>query len=261
MQGAAIEEAASYLWEHWRQNRRSAAIPAHCRPASRRDGYEIGRAIAARSGLPVAGWKIAATSEAGQKHINVDGPLAGRLLSGRMRAQGEAIPLGDSIMKVVEAEFAFRFARDLPAQSTPYLEREVMAAVGSLHLSMEVPDSRYHDFTAVGAAQLIADTACACWLTVSDPVTADWRGADLAQHRVTAAINGEVVAEGFGKAALGDPRKALTWLVNEVAEFGGGIKAGDIVTTGTCVKPPPIKPGDRVLLDYGSFGTLAAQIV
>jgi 2-keto-4-pentenoate hydratase len=261
LSAAAVAEAAEYLWSHWMENRRGAAIPEHCRPRSRSEGYAIGAAIAARSGMKVAGWKIAATSTAGQKHINVDGPLAGRLLSGRMREPGGDIRLGDNIMNVAELEFAFRFGRDLPAQPEEYLQREVMAAVESLHLSCEVPDSRYTDFTKVGANQLIADTACAYYLCVSEPVAADWRGVDLAEHKVAAGVNGTVMAEGAGKAALGDPRIALTWLVNEVSRFAGGITAGDIVTTGTCVVPVAVKPGDRVRLDYGPFGALEVGVV
>ena len=136
-----------------------------------------------------------------------------------------------------------------------------MAAVDSLHLSMEVPDSRYSDFAKVGAEQLIADTACAHYLCVSGPVTADWRETNLGEHKVSAYVNDNMMSEGSGKAALGDPRIALTWLVNEVSRFCGGIKAGDLVTTGTCVVPVAVKPGDTVRLDYGAFGTLSARIV
>ena len=39
------------------------------------------------------GWKIAATSRAGQQHINVDGPLAGRLLADRAFESGCRIAL------------------------------------------------------------------------------------------------------------------------------------------------------------------------
>jgi 2-keto-4-pentenoate hydratase len=127
------------------------------------------------SGSAIAGWKIAATSEAGQKHINVDGPIIGRILRSRLLSPGANVTLGDNIMRVAEAEFAFGFTQDLPARAAPYSEAEALAAVGSLHLSIEVPDSRYEDFTKVGAAQLIADTACACWLVLGPAVAMPWR--------------------------------------------------------------------------------------
>src|SRR3954464_5002108 len=102
---AAIAKAASMLLTNWRANTRIAAIPADCRPADRAQGYAIAAALATQSGQHVVGWKIAATSEAGQRHINVDGPLAGRLLRARVKPANAALPLGDNIMNVAEAEF------------------------------------------------------------------------------------------------------------------------------------------------------------
>lgn len=135
-----------------------------------------------------------------------------------------------------------------------------MTAVANLHLSLEIPDSRYSDFTVVGAGQLIADTACAGWLVTQPSAYAEWRSIDLVRHRVDAHVNGAIVASGSGETVLGDPVIALTWLVNEVAAYARGIKAGDLVTTGTCLKPVTITPGDDVRLDYGMLGSLSARI-
>ena len=66
------------------------------RPATRLEGYAVQALIEAHSGAPLFGWKIAATSAAGQKHINVDGPLAGRLLRKKAHASGVSLPLGVS---------------------------------------------------------------------------------------------------------------------------------------------------------------------
>ena len=253
--------AADLLLGNWQATTRIAELPRPVRPQSRAEGYEAAAAVAARSGSAVAGWKIAATSEAGQKHINVDGPIIGRILKSRLRPPGAGVTLGDNIMKVAEAEFAFGFAADLPARAEPYSEAEAMAAVGSLHLSIEVPDSRYQDFTKVGAAQLIADTACASWLVLGPAVEVPWRHIDLSAHVVKGLRNGQQVAEGTGKAVLGDPRRALAWFVNEASRFCGGVKAGQFVTTGTCIVPMAIAAGDEVTADYGVLGTLSCRIV
>ena len=253
--------AAELLLQNWAATTRIAGLPDGLRPASRAEGYETAAAVARHSGSTVAGWKIAATSEAGQKHINVDGPLIGRILKSRLLPEGAAVPLGDNIMRVAEAEFAFAFTRDLAPRSAPYSEDEVLAAVGSLHLSIEVPDSRYVDFTKVGAAQLIADTACASWLVLGPAVDRPWRDLDLSAHAVTGLLNGEVKAQGSGKAVLGDPRKALTWFVNEASAYCGGVTAGQFVTTGTCIVPMAVTPGDAVTVDYGVLGTISCRIV
>ncbi len=254
------DEAAAILLSNWQAVTRIDALPEACRPGDRAEGYAVAAALARLSGDTVAGWKIAATSEAGQKHINVDGPLAGRILARRVVAPGATIPLAGNLMQVAEAEFAFVVGRDLPEKGSPYSREEVMDAVTALHLTIEIPDSRYADFTKVGAPSLIADTACASWLAVGPAVDVAWRGIDLSAHQVTAFRNGSQAAVGSGKAVLGDPRTAMTWLANEVARHGGGLKAGQFVTTGTCVIPVKIESGDEISVDYGILGTIAVAI-
>ena len=252
--------AAAVLWQTWQQRARIDELPPECRPRDRADGYAAQRELVRFSGQDVVGWKIAATSAAGQKHIGVDGPLAGPLLANRVLDSGADVPLDGNIMLVAEAEFAFRLARDLPKRANPYTSGEVLAAVGSLHPSIEIPDSRYNEFVRVGAPQLIADTACACWFVLGPATSADWRSRDLVTHAVTAYRNGEQAATGSGANVLGDPRIALTWLVNELRTYGDGIAAGQFVTTGTCVIPLPIKPGDRVRADFGELGSVEVNL-
>jgi 2-keto-4-pentenoate hydratase len=253
--------AASILWENWQQRTRIDALPLECRPADRATGYAAQREVVRISGQSVVGWKIAATSAAGQKHIGVDGPLAGPLLANRVLDTGASVPLDGNIMLVAEAEFAFKFGRGLPKRTIPYTQEDVLAAVDTLHPSIEVPDSRYNDFVRVGASQLIADTACACWFVLGPATPADWRACDLVTHAVTAYRNGETAADGSGANVLGNPRIALAWLVNELCAYGDGLEAGQFVTTGTCVIPVPIKPGDRVRADFGELGSVDVNLI
>jgi 2-keto-4-pentenoate hydratase len=256
----AATAAADLLWSHWSARTRLAALPPALRPADRAQGYAVQAALARRAGQPVTAWKIAATSAAGQAHIGVDGPLAGRYLRDRVLRPGAVVPLAGNTMRVAEVEFAFRMARALPPRAEAYSVEETMAAVASLHPSVEVPDSRYEDFVRAGAPQLIADCACACWLVVGEATRDDWRARDLAAHPVRASIGGRVVAEGSGAAALGDPRTALAWIANELRVHGPGLAEGDLVTTGTCVVPVPIAPGDAFVADYGPIGSLALTV-
>lgn len=255
----AIDRAADLLWRTWMAPSRIETLPAECRPPTRADGYAVQAAVVRRSGQRLAGWKIAATSEAGQRHINVEGPLAGPLLDGRALAPGTPVPLASNHMRVAEAEFAFRFGRPLAPRPAPYATGEVLDAVASLHPAIEVPDSRYLDFTTVGAAQLIADCACACWYRIGDAVTADWRQDDLVEHAVTGYRNGAVAGAGRGANVLGDPRVALTWLVNELSSIGRGLAPNDIVMTGTCLVPLAVAPGDEVRMDFGGYGDIRME--
>lgn len=254
MQPSQIDDAAALLWKTWMAHERLAHLPQSSRPATIEEGYAIQARIAARSGQSLFGWKIAATSKAGQAHIGVDGPIAGRLLSGRVFEAPAKISLTGNEMKVAEAEFAFRFARDLPARAAAYTQQEVLDAVGSLHPAIEVPDSRYSDFVKVGAPQLIADNACANYFALGTATTVAWRDIDLSEYPVVGEVEGKLRREGKGANVLGDPRIALTWLVNELSRLGVGIGTGQTVTTGTCVVPLEVAAGDHVIADFGRLG-------
>lgn len=254
------QSPARLLWDTFSAGQKLAGLPADLRPADRAAAYRDQQALIGLSGQPRVGWKIAATSAAGQKHIGVSGPLGSGLRADRVVRSGGAVPLADNVMRVAEAEFAFRFVRDLPPRPAPYGVEEVLAAVGTLEPTIEIPDSRYRDFASVGAEALIADCACACWLLVGDPAPEIWRSIDLSKHPVIAFVNGEKRGEGTGAAVLGDPRTALAWLVNEVAAYAGGVKAGEFVTTGTCVVPVAVAEGDTVRADFGPLGSVTARI-
>ena len=85
----SARRAASILIGHWREESRLDRLPPACAPATRAEGYRVQRHWQDQSSQPLAGWKIAATSIAGQKHIGVDGPLADGLGHKRQRRHQE----------------------------------------------------------------------------------------------------------------------------------------------------------------------------
>jgi 2-keto-4-pentenoate hydratase len=252
--------AADLLWDHWQKGTRLSVLPAPMRPSTREAGYAVQAQLDARTSRALFGWKIAATSKAGQAHIAVSGPLAGRLLGERVYPDGGEVPFGTNHMRVAEAEFAFRMGRDLAPRDAAYAVDEVLDAVATLHPAIEIPDSRYDDFTIVGEAQLIADNACAHYFVLGPAASDAWRTIDLVEHPVRARIEGKLERDGKGANVLGDPRMALLWLVNELSSLGITLKAGQVVTTGTCVTPLAIEPGDHVVADFGSLGTVSARL-
>jgi 2-keto-4-pentenoate hydratase len=259
---AAVQAASDLLFRCCQEGWKIPGLPDEMRPKTRADGYAVQAFLERRSNSPLFGWKIAATSLAGQAHIGVDGPLAGRILQERVVAPGTTIPLAGNGMKVAEAEFAFRMAEDLPPRSADYTLEQVLAAAGSLHPAIEVPDSRYENFVTAGEAQLLADNACAHLFILGDSTDADWRSLDLIEFapQATVARNGKVslTREGKGINVLGDPRLALTWLTNELSRHGITLRAGQVVTTGTCMMPIAVEPGDLVRIDFGILGTVEA---
>jgi len=253
-------EACALLERHWREGSRLEALPEALQPGDRAEAYQVQAHMEDTSARPLMGWKIAATSTAGQAHIGVDGPLAGRLLAERKIPDGGVCTLGNNLMKVAEAEFAFRMAQDLPPRQEPYAPSEVLARVAALHPAIELPDSRYDHFERVGALQLIADNACAHYFVLGSAAPESWRELDLSQYKVRGLKNGAVAENGVGANVLGDPRLALTWLANELSRFGYPLRKDQVVMTGTCVKPMVIAVGDQVQADFGRLGAVSVAI-
>jgi 2-keto-4-pentenoate hydratase len=164
-------------------------------------------------------------------------------------------------MRVIEAEFAFRLGSDVKPQDLSALSVEqVMAQVDDLHLAIEIPNSRYQDFLTAGEAQLIADFACASHMVLGAALTTDWRHLDLAAQVVQVSRGGEVIAQGLGANALGDPRVALTWLANELIRYGMHLQAGEVVITGTCVVPVPVQEGQTLSAQFPGLGEVCVAI-
>ena len=251
-----IAAASRTLHDHWRAGTKLGSLEPHLRPRDRAEAYAIQAAIETYADTKLFGWKIAATSSAGQKHINVDGPMAGRILPDTVIANGGTASMVGNEMRVAEPEFAFRMAADLPPRASPYSVSEVVGATGTLHPAIEIPDSRFADFVSAGAAQIIADNACAHLFVLGAPTASDWRALDLVEEKPMIALRGKQYT-GHGKNVLGDPLIALTWLANELRQLGVTLRAGEVVTTGTCHPPLPIQSGDLFEADFGVIGKVS----
>lgn len=242
----AVERAAEAIWQAWQRGELLDELPGKYRIRS----YAEGHAAQARLGERIGdqfGWKIAATSASGQLHIAVDRPLPGRLFDRYVVEDGGHLSVSENHMhmRVAEAEFAFRVG------SRGELAEE-------LYLAIELPDSRFARFEAVGGPCLVADNACGSRFVLG-PAIADWRELDLVEQPVTVRVNGVVAARGAGRNVLSGPLDALAWLDKELPLYGESLRPGDIVTTGVAALPVPIQAGDRVVADFPSLGSVTVR--
>lgn len=237
---------------------RLTELPESARPRNAEEAYRcqeiLVRQLLEHYGGAVIGYKVACTNPIAQKQLNVDRPFYGHLLAPFCFDSPAHVPASQFVERVIEAEFAFRMARDLPASAAPRPVDEVAAAVAGVLPGIEIVDSRFESWTTRGAPSLIADNACnAAW--VKGPLLENWRHLDLAAQPVRLTVNGRVVREGTGSAVLGHPLNALQWLVNTLSSRGLGLQAGQYVTTGVTTEVYGAERGDRITADFGPVGT------
>jgi 2-keto-4-pentenoate hydratase len=253
-------QAARQLATRWQALEHIDALPEDCRPANRAEGYEVQALWPALAGR-VGGWKIAATSLAGQRHIGVRGPLAGPVFASRVHANGASLTLAGNRMKVAECEVVFTFRQAIAPRPEPWTRQQALAMVERVMPGVEVPDSRFLHFEKAGEAQLIADCACCHEMVLGTPLSPQGRLDELAQLRVQAQMSDGRQFEGVGSNVLGDPVQALLWFFNEMSRVGQRIEADQFLTTGACVTPIPIEPGQTVQADFAWLGRMTVSFV
>src|SRR5258708_37986292 len=109
-----LAAASQTLHDHWRAGTKLHGLEASLRPRDRAEGYAIQARIENYTTKTLFGWKIAATSEAGQRHINVDGPMAGRILPETVIPDAGTAPMAGEVKRGAAAQMALAAQRDVP---------------------------------------------------------------------------------------------------------------------------------------------------
>ena len=76
-----------------------------------------------------------------------------------------------------------------------------------------------------------------------------WMGAIVSR-------NGEVEETGLGAGVLNHPASGIVWLANRLHQYGMQISAGQVVLSGSFVRPVEARHGDTIVADFGPFGTI-----
>ncbi|MGH7125137.1 MAG: 2-keto-4-pentenoate hydratase, partial [Stellaceae bacterium] len=135
-------------------------------------------------------------------------------------------------LRGIEAEVAFRFGEALPPRREPYGEAEVCAAIYSIHPAIELVETRFAAWEGPPGLAKLADLGSNGGFCFG-PGSTDWHSRDLARPTVALEIDGKLIVERVGGNTAGHPVRTLIWLANHAGRLGYGIKAGDIVTTGS----------------------------
>jgi 2-keto-4-pentenoate hydratase len=178
-----------------------------------------------------------------QQQMGVAEPDFGDLWGSRRFAAVDGvaeIPMSAFIQPRVEGELALRMGA--PLQGPGVTEADVLAAAQDAALAVEIVDSRIADWR-IRLVDTVADDAsfggfaCGGW-------SEELLHADLPATPFALARNGEPCVQELGSAVLGSPLTAVAWLANKLGAFGAGIRAGDVVLSGSFGRAVPAAPGD-----------------
>jgi len=211
----------------------------------------------AESGERVIGKKIGVTSQVVMDMLNVDQPDFGHLTSAMVYGDGAAIPADTLIAPKAEGEIAFVLKHDLTGPGVT--NADVLRATEYVVPCFEIVDSRIRDWK-IKIQDTVADNASSGAFVLGDAV-ADPRKIDLSVVAMTLEKNGEVVATGAGAAALGHPVNAVAWLANTLGGLGMGLKAGEVILSGSLAAMVSVQAGDNLRMTLGGVGSAGVRFI
>jgi 2-keto-4-pentenoate hydratase len=237
------------------------SLAADAAPRDEAEGYQIQDAVhdlmAADFGARV-GYKIGCTSTVMQQYLGIPHPCGGGVFAGGVHLGGASLRASDFVRVGVECEIAVRLARDFDASHAPFSADAVAQAIDAYLPAIEIVDDRYADWQSLGAPTLVADNFFAAGCVLGEAVPRS-KAPDLLHVVGRASVNGDEISRGTGADVLGHPHHALAWLANHLAAAGKGLRAGEIVLTGSLVKTLWLGSDDRVMMDLSGLGSVAVS--
>jgi 2-oxo-hept-3-ene-1,7-dioate hydratase len=258
-------EAAETLFQADQSGRQCGLLSLQYPGMTLDDAYAVQKQLIARklaSGRRKIGWKIGLTSRAMQDALKIDTPDSGVLLDDMDFANGATVPAGRFIQPRVEAEIAF--IMKAPLAGADCTRDDVLAATECVAPSLEILDTRIlRADPATGQARIITDTISDNAANAGLVLGAERHAPDVHDLRWAGAIvsrDGTVEETGLGAGVLNDPVTSVLWLARRMATYGQQIEAGDIVLSGSFIRPIECPPGSVIHADFGSFGSVDISV-
>ncbi len=225
------------------------------------DAYAVQNAIyraKLAEGRRVIGWKIGLTSKAMQYALNIDIPDSGILFDDMLFESGATVPAGRFIQPRIEAEIAFVMKSAIGGADVT--REDVVAATDYVAPSIEILDTRILRKDAeTGATRTVCDTISDNAANAGVVLGTARHGVDAFDLRWIGAItsrNEEVEETGLGAGVLNDPVESVVWLARRMAQYGQRIEAGQIILSGSFIRPVECPSGADILADFGAFGSV-----
>ena len=224
------------------------------------DAYQIQLRMIQRrvdAGETIVGKKIGVTSKVVMDMLKVNQPDFGQMTSGMVFNEGEAIRADTMIAPKAEAEVAFLLRRDLMGPGVT--AADVLRATDCVMPCFEIVDSRIKDWK-IKIQDTVADNA-SCGVLTLGGLRKDPRKIDLALAGMVLEKNGELVSTSTGASVQGSPVNAVAWLANTLGRLGIGLKAGEVILSGSQSPLVPVKAGDSLVCSVGGLGSTSVRFI
>jgi 2-oxo-hept-3-ene-1,7-dioate hydratase len=225
------------------------------------DAYAVQSALVGRkmaAGRRRIGWKIGLTSRAMQQALRIETPDSGVLLDDMAFDTGATVPAGRFIQPRVEAEIAF--VMKAPLAGADCTRADVLAATDHVTPALEILDTRILRVDPeTGQPRIITDTISDNAANAGIVLGTEHRSPEDVDLRWIGAIltrDGIVEETGLGAGVLNDPVTSVLWLARRMADYGQSISPGDIVLSGSFVRPVEAPSGSDIRADFGLFGSV-----
>lgn len=214
-----------------------------------RDAYRIHERVVRElaGGERIDTWKVSPSREGIP-------PTGAPVLPGKRIDSPAAVNTAGFLMLGIEAELAFRFGADLPPRAQDYSEGEVTAAVQAACVAIELCDTRLTDWADAPPLWRLADLQSGAMLIVGE-ARSDWRTIDFARQEVELIVNGVLRVRNRGSHPTVDPSRLLPAIVGHCVRHGDGLRAGDMVTTGSWTGMTLAAPGDAIRVRFPGIGS------
>jgi 2-keto-4-pentenoate hydratase len=236
MEDIAARRAAEKLLAQHKAKERFKTLGPPERPATIADAYDIQDkyvALLQREHGDAAGYKVGLTSATMQAFCRIDHPIAGVVLASRLFESGASVRRSDFGRLGLEFEIAVRIKSDVPVTGVPWTTTTIAPHIDGVCAAIELVDDRGADYASLDVLSLVADNSWNAGIVLSEFATA-WPDLESVPGRATK--DGIVIGEGHGRDILGHPFNSVAWLAAQLASRGVGLKAGQVVMTGSVMK-------------------------
>jgi 2-keto-4-pentenoate hydratase len=236
MEDIAARRAAEALLAEHKANLQFKRLGPPEAPATISDAYDIqDKYVALLIGEhgDAVGYKVGLTSAPMQAFCGIDHPIAGVVLAQRQHRSGVTVRRSDFGRLGMEFEIAVRIKSDIPATGLPLSAAAIEPHIEGVCAAIELVDDRNADYATLDVLSLVADNSWNGGIVLSEFATT-WP--DLAGVLGRATRDRVAIGEGYGRDILGHPFNSVAWLVAQLASRGAGLKAGQVVMTGSVMK-------------------------